>query len=319
MANVKISELAANAAVTPATDVLPMVHSGATEKVTPQALVNAGLLAPGPIGGGTPGTITGTTVTGAAIVPNGSTVPVNGMYLSAANVLDFSTNTVRRLEIDANGNIGINAAAPSNASLQIVSNITGSTTSSGLQENGVVQSDVTNTAYGIRTSLGTQATSFTCGLLSHFTANQGTFGAGSTVTSQVGFNVLNTLTGAGTSNYGFRGQLAAAAGRYNLYMDGTAMNYIAGDMQFGKTIIAAGTTGAQTISKTIGSVNFAAAATSLVVTNTLVSLSSVVICQVAKNDTTMKSVQVVQASGSFTIYANAAATAETRVNFVVFN
>jgi hypothetical protein len=102
-------------------------------------------------------------------------------------------------------------------------------------------------------------------------------------------------------------------------MDGTAKNYLAGDMQFGKTITAAGTTGAQTINKTIGAVNFAAGATSLVVTNSLCNVSSVVMCQIAKNDATMTSTQVVTASGSFTIYANAAATAETRVLFSVFN
>jgi len=86
-----------------------------------------------------------------------------------------------------------------------------------------------------------------------------------------------------------------------------------------KTVTAGGTTGAQTINKPVGSVNFAAAATSLVVTNSLVSTSSVIIATVGTNDTTMKSVQVVAGSGSFTIYANAAATAETRVNFLVLN
>lgn len=94
---------------------------------------------------------------------------------------------------------------------------------------------------------------------------------------------------------------------------------VTGDVQFGKTITAGGTTGAQTINKTAGSVNFAAAATSLVVTNNLVTTDSVIVATVATNDSTMKSVQVVAGSGSFTIYANAAATAETRVNFVVIN
>jgi Pectate lyase superfamily protein len=86
-----------------------------------------------------------------------------------------------------------------------------------------------------------------------------------------------------------------------------------------KTITAGGTTGAQTINNPSGSVNFAAAATSLVVTNSLVSTSSVILCTVGTNDTTMKSALAVAAAGSFTIFANAAATAETRVNFLVFN
>lgn len=86
-----------------------------------------------------------------------------------------------------------------------------------------------------------------------------------------------------------------------------------------KTITAGGTTGAQTINKPAGSVNFAAASSSLVVTNSLVTANSVIICTVATNDTTMKSVAVVAAAGSFTLHANAAATAETRVNFIVIN
>jgi hypothetical protein len=86
-----------------------------------------------------------------------------------------------------------------------------------------------------------------------------------------------------------------------------------------KTITAAGTTGAQTINKASGSVNLAAAATSLVVTDSLVSTSSVILCTVGSNDTTCKSVQAVAASGSFTIYPNAAPTAETRVNFIITN
>lgn len=92
-----------------------------------------------------------------------------------------------------------------------------------------------------------------------------------------------------------------------------------GDVALAKTITAGGTTGAQTINKTAGSVNFAAAATSLVVTNNLVTTNSVVIATIATNDTTFTSVQAVAGAGSFTLYANAAATAETRVNFLVIN
>ncbi len=85
------------------------------------------------------------------------------------------------------------------------------------------------------------------------------------------------------------------------------------------TITAGGITGNQTIDKSAGSVNFAAAASSLVVTSNKVTTSSIVICTVGTNDTTLKSVQCVAAAGSFTIFGNAAATAETRVNFWILN
>lgn len=86
-----------------------------------------------------------------------------------------------------------------------------------------------------------------------------------------------------------------------------------------KTITAAGTTGAQTINKPCGSVNFAAAATSLVVTNSMVTTSSAIQCTVGTNDATMTCAQAVAGSGSFTIYPNAAPTGETRVNFFIHN
>jgi hypothetical protein len=85
------------------------------------------------------------------------------------------------------------------------------------------------------------------------------------------------------------------------------------------TITAGGTVGAQTIDKSAGSVNFAAGATSLVVTSNKVTASSIVTCTVATNDATFKSVQCVPAAGSFTMFASAAATAETRVQFWILN
>ena len=92
-----------------------------------------------------------------------------------------------------------------------------------------------------------------------------------------------------------------------------------GNFILSKTITAAGTTTAQTINKPIGSVNFAAADASKVVTNSLVTVNSVILCTIGTNDATMKDCQVVAASGSFTIFAGAVPTAETCVNFIVIN
>ena len=107
------------------------------------------------------------------------------------------------------------------------------------------------------------------------------------------------------------------AGAGNLSVTGTITT--ASSINMPKTITADATTGAQTINKPSGSINFAAAATSLVVTNSLVTANSVIILTVAANDTTCKSCAVVAGAGSFTIYPNAAPTAETRVNFIITN
>lgn len=83
------------------------------------------------------------------------------------------------------------------------------------------------------------------------------------------------------------------------------------------TLTTSGTTGAQTINKPAGRVNFAAGATSLVVTCDQCNTSCIVKAFVQTNDTTMKSVVGVPSSGSFTLYPNAAPTAETAVFFEV--
>lgn len=85
------------------------------------------------------------------------------------------------------------------------------------------------------------------------------------------------------------------------------------------TNTAAGTTGAQTINKPSGTVNFAASATSLVVTNSLCTTSSIVFAVVRTNDSTAQIKNVVPGAGSFTINLTAAATAETSVGFFIIN
>ena len=52
------------------------------------------------------------TATATAFIPSGATVPTNGMYLSAANTLNFATNTTNRLTILSTGNIGVNTSTP---------------------------------------------------------------------------------------------------------------------------------------------------------------------------------------------------------------
>jgi hypothetical protein len=85
------------------------------------------------------------------------------------------------------------------------------------------------------------------------------------------------------------------------------------------TLTAGGTTGDQTINKARFSVNFAAAASTLTVTNSLVGTSSTVLCSIGTADLTLKSVSTVAGSGSVLLTGNAAATAETKCTCVVFN
>ena len=85
------------------------------------------------------------------------------------------------------------------------------------------------------------------------------------------------------------------------------------------TITAIGTTGNQTINKPNGTINIAAAGTSVVLTNNLITTSSMIFCTIQTNDATAKSVQAVPGSGTCTIYLNAAATGTVAIAFWVKN
>lgn len=81
----------------------------------------------------------------------------------------------------------------------------------------------------------------------------------------------------------------------------------------------AGITGAQTINRPSGTVNFAIGAGSLVVTNSLCTTSSIIFATVRTNDATAYIKNVVPAAGFFTINLGANATAETSVGFFIIN
>ncbi len=124
----------------------------------------------------------------------------------------------------------------------------------------------------------------------------------------IAINLTNTASGTGARLVDFK-----VGGTSQYQMD------VKGKQIFDYTYTAPATTGAQTIDKVSGSVNFAAAATSLVVTNSLVTTNSIVQPILMTNDATATLGAVVVASGSFTIYMKTAPTAETKVGFFVIN
>lgn len=132
------------------------------------------------------------------------------------------------------GSLGIGTTSISDRNLGILKSFTGATAYYGIVVNGQIQSDVTSVAQYFRSTASTSAASFTLTTLDHFVASQGTFGVGSTVTTQAAFNTSNSLNNA-TNNYGFYGAVVAGTGRYNLYMNGTADNYLAGALGIGST------------------------------------------------------------------------------------
>jgi hypothetical protein len=71
--------------------------------------------------------------------------------------------------------------------------------------------------------------------LNHYFVSQGTIGAGATITNQIGYRVANTPIGA-TNNYGFYSEIPGGAGRWNIYIAGTADNFFQGPIKSNGTV-----------------------------------------------------------------------------------
>jgi hypothetical protein len=134
------------------------------------------------------------------------------------------------------GSLGIGSTSVgSGINLNMAKTMTGAATQWNIYNQSQIQSDVTSLADYFRTSASTVAATFTLPNIVHYRSAQGTFGAGSTVTNQYGFLVEASLIGA-TNNYAFAGLLASGTNRWNLYMAGTAANYMAGNLNIGTTL-----------------------------------------------------------------------------------
>jgi hypothetical protein len=86
------------------TGVIAKFQASGSDKVT---IANTGALS------GTSASFS-STVAASAFIPSGSTVATNGMYLSAANTLAFSTNSTNRIVISSDGDVGIGSSTISN-------------------------------------------------------------------------------------------------------------------------------------------------------------------------------------------------------------
>lgn len=99
-------------------------------------------------------------------------------------------------------------------------------------------------------------------------------------------------------------------------VDAAAVN----KFQLQRTITAGGTTGAQTINKPAGTVNIAAGAASVAITNNTVTTTSIPVITLRTADGTCTFVKsAVSTANTLTITLNANCTAETSVGFIVYN
>ena len=167
-----------------------------------------------------------------------------GLYRVGTDILGFTTAGVRRLQITADGTIEVKDAGgttnvkindPDVATSIRINGIENPSTLSfniGLDADYTISDSGVTGAYGIIRDFTVPA-SQAMNVLHNFEARGSSYGAGATCTTAAGFAVNSNLSQGATSTYGYRGQLADASGVYNLYMEGTADNYLEGDLILG--------------------------------------------------------------------------------------
>jgi hypothetical protein len=121
----------------------------------------------------------------------------------------------------------------------------------------------------------------------------------------------------------FIGSALGKAHSNSITFDATNINFgstVDPQYFFSRTVTTAGTTGNQTINKSVGTVNFAAGATAITVSDLFVESTSIIFGVIRTADTTCTGIKsIVAGTTSFVITLNAACTAETSVGFFVTN
>jgi hypothetical protein len=155
-----------------------------------------------------------------------------GLFRPATGVLAFASAGGEALRITAADGLALGSTGTNaNVGFRHAKSITGGTTAWGNLTDGAVQADVTTSAVGYQSGIGTAA-SVTLASLIHFQAGTGTLGASTAITNQYGFVASSSIDGA-TNDYGFFGNIASGTGNWNCYMGGTAPNFFNGQVQLG--------------------------------------------------------------------------------------
>ena len=154
-----------------------------------------------------------------------------------ATTKDGASSVTEAMRIDNQQRIGI-GSVDTRAMFNIGSH-TGTATGLAYQRiGGTIPSSATSYLIGYWNETTTPSGVATYAEVAGFKHQPATIGANSTITSMLGFQAAPVTLGAGaavTNYYGFYGNTASGTGRFNLYMAGTADNYVAGALGLGAT------------------------------------------------------------------------------------
>jgi len=243
------------------------------------------------------------------------------ILLGGNNVIDQVNNRLGLNNANPNYLLDINGTASFNGGFfsgTIISH--GTQIVAGTNSTGTITYRTTNAGGTITPILMMDKQSGTAGQFTHYfdVTNGFVFGAWNSAARSIaraGISIasLTNTAGSESGDMTFLTQTGGTAMSEKMRITG------AGGLTINATNTASGTTGNQTINKASGTVNIAAAGTTVTVTNSLVSATSIVFAVIRTNDATATIKNVVPAAGSFVINLGAAATAEVSIGFFVIN
>ena len=140
------------------------------------------------------------TLTASAFIPSAATIPANGMYLSAANTLDFSTNTTNRLSISSTGVASFSGLIISTTLGQILQ--ASSATTGNLYQ--YFKNTTGEMYFGIENSTGASlatGSSAYATVLSSQSATSLQFGTSGIIRATISATGLTTFSAFGTHNF----------------------------------------------------------------------------------------------------------------------
>jgi hypothetical protein len=163
----------------------------------------------------------------------------SGLYRIGANNMGLALNGAKMVDYSTSGTVFSVGAGVGAVNSGAAMNVGGAGVATGTGTRayraGMTHPNTaTATAYGFLTSETLAAGAGTYALYASYRASNVNKDVGDAVTEQMGFD-CEALTTA-VSNYAFRGRSTSAAGRFNLYMSGTADNALAGNLRVGSTV-----------------------------------------------------------------------------------
>lgn len=224
---------------------------------------------------------------------------------TATFATSVSTGTV---QMDATGFAGNNFRRLSNATMVF----TGDPTSSNMYTMAGVSSQTATSGTFITLNVNPNSAHASGNANQTLIATQGTQNSLSTGTLKL-FDASPNIAGWGGNVVGFSYAPSANVITGNEY----SFQSTSGVFSLPSTVTTTGTTGNQTINKQCGTVNIAAAGTTVTVTNSLVTSNSIISVVPRTNDATAYVKNYVPGSGSFVINLGAAATSEVSIGFCI--